>query len=204
MNRGEFRTAVNERLAIPSIGDGLLSDTTLNSLINRSLSVIASSKEWPWLLDDYTINFVSGSASLPNDFVRARSLVIESKPTVWLQLEDFIMPDRNNGTFAWTIIGNKAKLSPVNTTTVTGTLYYYRNEPTLLSDASTPLIPSIHHSLVVAYTCYLASMTRQDESRAAVYQAEYQSLLNNTRDDLKQNTGRRIRYDGGYEYSSWS
>jgi hypothetical protein len=114
------------------------------------------------------------------------------------------MPDRNNGTFAWTIIGNKAKLSPVNTTTVTGTLYYYRNEPTLLSDASTPLIPSIHHSLVVAYTCYLASMTRQDESRAAVYQAEYQSLLNNTRDDLKQNTGRRIRYDGGYEYSSWS
>jgi hypothetical protein len=204
MNRGEFRTAIKERLAIPTIGDGLLSDTTLNSLINRSLSVIASSKEWPWLLDDYTINFVSGSASLPNDFVRARSLVIEGRPTVWLQLEDFVMPDRNNGTFAWTIIGNKAKLSPVNTTAVTGTLYYYRNEPTLASDASTPLIPSIHHSLVVAYACYLASMTRQDESRAAVYQAEYQSLLNNTRDDLKQNTGRRIRYDGGYEYSSWS
>jgi hypothetical protein len=204
MNRGEFRTAIKERLAIPTIGDGLLSDTTLNSLINRSLSVIASSKEWPWLLDDYTINFVSGAASLPNDFIRARSLVIEGRPTVWLQLEDFVMPDRNNGTFAWTIIGNKAKLSPVNTTTVTGTLYYYRNEPTLASDASTPLIPSIHHSLVVAYACYLASMTRQDESRAAVYQAEYQSLLNNTRDDLKQNTGRRIRYDGGYEYSSWS
>ena len=75
MNRGEFRTAVKERLAIPSIGDGLLSDTTINGLINRSLSVIASSKEWPWLLDDYTLNFVSGSASLPNDFVRARSLV---------------------------------------------------------------------------------------------------------------------------------
>jgi len=204
MNRGEFRTAIKERLAIPTIGDGLLSDTTLNSLINRSLSVIASSKEWPWLLDDYTINFVSGAASLPNDFIRARSLVIEGRPTVWLQLEDFVMPDRNNGTFAWTIIGNKAKLSPVNTTTVTGTLYYYRNEPTLASDASTPLIPSIHHSLVVAYACYLASMTRQDESRAAVYQAEFQSLLNNTRDDLKQNTGRRIRYDGGYEYSSWS
>jgi hypothetical protein len=204
MNRGEFRTAIKERLAIPTIGDGLLSDTTLNSLINRSLSVIASSKEWPWLLDDYTLNFVSGAASLPNDFIRARSLVIEGRPTVWLQLEDFVMPDRNNGTFAWTIIGNKAKLSPVNTTTVTGTLYYYRNEPTLASDASTPLIPSIHHSLVVAHACYLAAMTRQDESRAAVYQAEYQSLLNNTRDDLKQNTGRRIRYDGGYEYSSWS
>lgn len=204
MNRGEFRTAIKERLAIPSIGDGLLSDTTLNSLINRSLSVIASSKEWPWLLDDYTLNFVSGSASLPNDFVRARSLVIESKPTCWLQLEDFIMPDRNNGTFAWTIIGNKAKLSPLPTTTVTGTLYYYRNEPVLSSDSSTPLLPIIHHSLVIAHSCYLAAMTRQDEGRAAVYQAEYQALSNNMRDDLKQNTGRRIRFDGGYQYATWS
>lgn len=204
MNRGEFRTAVKERLAIPSIGDGLLSDTTLNSLINRSLSVIASAKEWPWLLDDYTMNFVSGSASLPNDFIRARSLVIDSKPTTWLQLEDFIMPDRMNGAFAWTIIGNKAKLTPLPTSTLTGTLYYYRNEPNLASDASTPLIPTVHHSLIVAYTCYLASMTRQDEGRAAVYQAEYQALLNNTRDDLKQNTGRRIRYDGGYQYATWS
>jgi len=204
MNRGEFRTAVKERLAIPTIGDGLLSDTTLNSLINRSLSVIASAKEWPWLLDDYTMNFVSGSASLPNDFIRARSLVIDSKPTTWLQLEDFIMPDRMNGAFAWTIIGNKAKLTPLPTSTLTGTLYYYRNEPNLASDASTPLIPTVHHSLIVAYTCYLASMTRQDEGRAAVYQAEYQALLNNTRDDLKQNTGRRIRYDGGYQYATWS
>jgi hypothetical protein len=204
MNRGEFRTAIKERLAIPSIGDGLLSDTTLNSLINRSLSVIASSKEWPWLLDDYTLNFVSGSASLPNDFVRARSLVIESKPTCWLQLEDFIMPDRNNGTFAWTIIGNKAKLSPLPTTTVTGTLYYYRNEPVLSSDSSTPLLPIIHHSLVIAHSCYLAAMTRQDEGRAAVYQAEYQAFSNNMRDDLKQNTGRRIRFDGGYQYATWS
>lgn len=204
MNRGEFRTAVKERLAIPSIGDGLLSDTTLNSLINRSLSVIASTREWPWLLDDYTMTFVSGSATIPNDFVRARALVIDSKPTCWLQLEDFIMPDRNNGTFAWTIIGNKAKLSPLPTANITGTLYYYRNEPTLASDGSIPLMPSIHHSLVVAYTCYLASMTRQDENRAAVYQAEYQSLLNNTRDDLKQNTGRRIRFDGGYQYATWS
>jgi hypothetical protein len=204
MNRGEFRTAVKERLAIPSIGDGLLSDATLNGLINRSLSVIASAKEWPWLLDDYTLNFVNGSASLPNDFIRARQLVIDYKPTVWTQLEDFIMPDRLNGTYGWTIIGNKAKLSPANTNAVSGTMYYYRNEPNLSSDASTPLIPSVHHGLVVAYTCYLAAMTRQDEGRAAVYQAEYQTLLNNTRDDLKQATGRRIRFDGGYQYAKWT
>ena len=56
MNRGEIRTAVKERLAIPSIGDGLLPDSTLNSLINRSLATISAAKEWPWLLDTYTMN----------------------------------------------------------------------------------------------------------------------------------------------------
>lgn len=204
MNRGEFRTAVKERLAIPSIGDGLLPDSTINSLINRSLSVIASAKEWPWLLDDYSMTFVSGVATLPNDFIRARQLVINDKPAYWLQLEDFLMPDRTTGAFAWTIVGNKAKLTPLPTTDVSATLYYYRNEPTLASDFSTPLMPSLHDSIVVAYTCYLAAMVRQDEGRAAVYQAEYQALLNNMRDDLKQSSSRRIRYDGGYQYATWS
>lgn len=204
MNRSEFRAAVKERLAIPSIGDGLLPDATINNLINRALSVIASAKEWPWLLDDYTLNFVNGSASLPNDFIRARQLVIDGKPAFWAQLEEFLMPDRTTAVFAWTIIGNKAKLTPLPTANVTGTLYYYRNEPTLASDYSTPLMPTLHHSIVIAYTCYLAAMVRQDEGRAAVYQAEYQALSNNMRDDLKQSTSRRIRHDGGYQYATWS
>ena len=204
MNRGEIRTAVKERLAIPSIGDGLLPDATINGLINRSLSVISGAREWPWLVDDYTLNFVSGVATIPNDFVRARQLIIDERPCCWLQLEDFLQPDRRQSVFAWTIIGTKAKLNPVPTSTITGTLYYYRNEPALMSDYSVPLMPAINHSIIVAHTCYLAAMVRQDEGRAAVYQAEYQALLQNMRDDLKQSTGRRIRYDGAYQYATWS
>ena len=204
MNRGELRTAVKERLALPSIGDGLLPDSTINSLINRSLAVISAAKEWPWLLDTHTLNFVDGVATIPNDFVRARELVIEGLPVLWVQLEDFLMPDRWIASYAWTIIGNKASLNPVPTTNQTGTLYYYRSEPELLSDYMTPLMPALHHSLILAYTAYLAAMVRQDEARAAVYQAEYQSILNNMRDDLKQNTSRRIRFDSGYQYAAWS
>lgn len=204
MNRGEIRTAVKERLAIPSIGDGLLPDSTLNSLINRSLATISAAKEWPWLLDTYTMNFVGGSSHLPNDFVRARQLVINDAPVLWLQLEDFLKPDRISAVYCWTIIGAQARLTPIPSTDTTGTLYYYRSEPELLSDYSTPLMPALHHSLIVAYTAYLAALTRQDEARAAVYQAEYQSILNNMRDDLKQNSSRRIRYDTGYQYAAWS
>ena len=191
-------------MAIPSSGDGILTDSVLNNLINRSLATISAAKEWPWLLDTYSITFVSGSAHIPNDFVRARQLVINDVPVLWLQLEDFLMPDRRIAVFAWTIIGNQARLTPIPTTDHTGTLYYYRAEPELLSDYSVPLMPALHHSLIVAYTAYLAALTRQDEGRAAVYQAEYQAILNNMRDDLKQNTSRRIRYDSGYQYAVWS
>lgn len=204
MNRAELRAAVKERLAIPSIGDGLLPDSTINSLINRSLATISATKEWPWLLDTYNMNFVAGTATIPNDFVRARQLVIEELPVLWVQLEDFLMPDRRMATFAWTIIGNKARLNPVPTTDQAGVLYYYRSEPELLSDYSTPLMPALHHPLIVAHTAYLAAMVRQDEGRAAVYQAEFQSILNGMRDDLKQNTSRRIRFDSGYNYAAWS
>jgi hypothetical protein len=204
MNRGEIRAAVKERLAIPSIGDGLLPDSTLNNLINRSLATISAAKEWPWLLDTYDITFVDGSAYIPNDFVRARQLVLNNLPVLWLQLEDFLMPDRRISVFAWTIIGSQARLNPVPTNDQSGTLYYYKAEPELLSDFSTPLMPALHHPLIVAYTAYLAAMVRQDEGRAAVYQAEYQAILNNMRDDLKQNTSRRIRYDSGYQYAAWS
>lgn len=204
MNRGEIRTAVKERLAIPSSGDGILTDTVLNSLINRALATISAAKEWPWLLDTYTMNLVGGSAHLPNDFVRARQLVVNDAPVLWLQLEDFLKPDRISAVYSWTIIGAQARLSPIPSTDQTGTLYYYRSEPELLSDYSTPLMPALHHSLIVAYTAYLAALTRQDEGRAAVYQAEYQMILNNMRDDLKQNSSRRIRYDTGYQYAAWS
>jgi hypothetical protein len=204
MNRGEMRTAVKQRLAIPASGDGLLPDSTIDSLINRSLATISATKEWPWLLDTQAMTFVGGSATVPNDFVRARQLVINDLPVMWVQLEDFLDPDRMTATFAWTIIGNKARLNPLPTTDQNGTLYYYRSEPELLSDYSTPLMPALHHPLIVAYTSYLAAMVRQDEGRAAVYQAEYRAILDTMRDDLKQNTSRRIRYSPGYQHAAWS
>lgn len=206
MNLGEIRSAVKQRLAIPSSGDGQLTDATINSLINRALTVISGARDWPWLLSTHTINFDSATsqASLPNDFIRSRELIYNSYPVLWVQLEDFLNPDRVYATFAWTIIGNKAQITPASSTDLSATLYYYRNEPELISDFQTPLMPPQLHYAIVAYAAYLAAMIRQDDTRAATYIAEYRSLLNDMRDDLKQNTRRRIRYGSGYQYASWS
>lgn len=206
MNLGEIRDAVKQRLSIPSIGDGLLPDATINSLINRSLTVISGSRDWPWLLSTLSITFPAndGTAYLPSDFMKARELIINGYPVTWVQLEDFLNPNRIYATFAWTIVGNKAQITPVPTSDQTATMYYYRNEPTLIADFSAPLMPVQLHNIIVAYTAYLAAMVRQDDAKSATYMAEYRSLLNDMRDDLKQNTRRRIRYGGGYQYASWS
>ena len=205
MNRGEIRTAVKQRLAIPSSGDGQLTDTVLDSLINTALAHISQARQWPWLLNTQNVTFSNGTAYLPQDFIMARSLVYNSRPVTWLQLEDFISaPDTDYSGYAWTIVGNQAQLTPVPTTDITTTLYYYRAEPELYSDYSTPIMPAMHHHLIVAYASYLAAIVRQDEGRASVHMAEYNAIMGNMRDDLNQSTSRRIRYRRGYDYATWT
>ena len=203
MNRGEIRTAVKRRLAIPSSGDGMLPDTVLNDLINNALTTISSARDWPWLLTTATLNFAPDTALLPTDFIRARQLMYNNYPVQWVQLEDYLDPLRFNTTFCWTIIGNTAHLGPAPSSNADGTLYYYRSEPQLVTDFSTPLMEPVLHNLIVAYASYLAALVRQDEARASAYMAEYQMLLNNVRDDLKQNTSRRIRTGNSWNYSYW-
>ena len=71
-------------------------------------------------------------------------------------------------------------------------------------DYSTPIMPAMHHHLIVAYASYLAAIVRQDEGRASVHMAEYNAIMGNMRDDLNQSTSRRIRYRRGYDYATWT
>ncbi len=204
MNRSEIRTAITERLAIPSIGDGLLPAATLNSIINRSLSTISAAKDWPWLLTSKSIYFSPSSATIPSDFIRSRQLVYNTCSVQWISLEDYLDKDRLDTTYGWTIIGQTAYLSPAPTSSDNGTLYYYRNEPSLTSDTSVPLMPTAHHPVIVALASHSAAQARQDESRAAIYFAEYANILNSMKDDLKQNSARRIQTSRVRRYSTWS
>lgn len=204
MNRGEIRTAVKQRLAIPSSGDGQLTDTVLDSLINTALAHIAQTRQWPWLLTSLNLTFTNGQSYVPTDFILARALVYDSRQVTWMQFEDFLnAADLDIVGYGWTIVGNVAQLTPVPSAPLTATLYYYRAEPELYTDYSVPIMPAMHHHLIVAYASYLAALVRQDEGRAAVYMGEYSAILGNMRDDLKQNTSRRIRYHRGFDYASW-
>ena len=74
MNRGELRTEIKDRLAIPSSGDGLITDSYVNSSINNALSRISAERDWWWLSGTSTPVFstTTGFATRPSDFMRAQ------------------------------------------------------------------------------------------------------------------------------------
>lgn len=200
-----MRSAVQLRMGITgTYTDALLPAVNIDILINNALDQISASAQWPWLLTSTSLSFAPSTATLPFDFIMARSLVYNGYPVQWIQLEDYLDPDRFFSPFGWTIVGNQARLTPAPTANASGTLYYYRNEPALVSDTDIPLLPTVHHNAVVSLAAYMGCLARQDESRASVNMADYRLNVNNMRDDLKQNTSRRIRFDRGKQYATWS
>lgn len=205
MNRSELRTAIKDRLAIPSTGDGLITDSFVNTAINDALARVSAEKDWWWLASTATLNFdtVNGQAQLPSDFMRANQLVINSSPVEQIPFEDYIDPNGADASFGWVIYGNYVKINPIPTTTTPGTFYYFRSEPALSSDTATPLMPVAYHYVVVAYGAYLCAARRQDESRASLYLQEYGNWLRTLNDDNRASLKKRIKFDRLSDYASW-
>lgn len=206
MNRGELRTEIKNRLAIPSSGDGLITDTVVNQAIQDSLNVIASTRDWPWLLTSQQVAFPAniGATDLPCDFIRAKELVINSQPVTYVDLNQFLATDQLGYPYVWTIVGNQIKIFPIPGALTLATIYYYKAEPELVADTSEPIMPNFLQQWIVAYGAYLCALRRQDEGRAQVYLAQSNDLLNRMRDDLRRKTGRRIQTSREYSYVNWN
>jgi hypothetical protein len=206
MNRSELRTAIKDRLAIPSTGDGLITDAFVNTAINDALNRVSAERDWWWLASTTTLTFdnVNGAATLPTDFMRANQLVINSAPVQQIPFEDYINPLSDDTNYGWVIYGNEARINPVPSTNTSGTFYYFRSEPALSSDGATPILPPVYHYIIVCYGAYLCAARRQDESRASLYLQEYGNWLRTMNDDNRATIKKRIKFDRLSDYASWS
>jgi hypothetical protein len=200
MNLGELRTEVKNRLAIPTAGDGLITDTIVNGTINSALRVITTTRDWPWLLTSSQLAFPAnvGYAEIPCEFIRAKELVIDLRRICYVEINEFIDQTLVGYPYVFTMIGNQVKLFPVPTTLTLGTMYYYRSEPELTIDTQNPIMPEFLQGWIVSYAAYLCALRRQDEGTAGIYFAESNDLLNRMRDDVRRKTGRRIQTMGRY------
>ena len=215
MNLLDLRNAVKDRLAIRSDGsgnslDGLITNTFVNTSIDDALNKVSMERDWWWLATTATLSFdiVNGDDAIPADFMRAQQLVINDSPVQYIPLESFLDPDSDDCAYAYTIYGTNVKIAPVPSTVTTGTLYYFRNEPALSTqatpDTKSPVMPVVYHKVIVAFASYLCAARRQDEQRAALYLQEYGNFLDSMRDDNRATIQRRIKYNRNLNYATWS
>ena len=215
MNLLDLRNAVKDRLAIRSDGsgnslDGLITNAYVNTSIDDALNRVSMEREWWWLATTASLSFdiVNGDDAVPADFMRAQQLVINDSPVEYCQLEAFLNPNTDGSAYAYTIFGTNIKISPIPATVTTGTLYYFRNEPALSTqatpDTKSPIMPVVYHKVIVAYASHLCAARRQDEQRASLYLQEYGNFLDSMKDDNRTTTRRRIKYNRNLSYATWS
>jgi hypothetical protein len=215
MNLLDLRNAVKDRLAIRSDGfgnslDGLISNAYVNTSIDDALNRLSMERDWWWLATTAALSFdiVDGDAPLPTDFMRANKLVINDYPVEPLPLDTFLDPNADSNAYGWLVYGNAVKITPIPTTTTPGTLYYFRSEPALSTQASpdtkSPLMPVVYHKSIVAYASHLCAARRQDEQRAALYLQEYGNFLKSMSDDNRATIHRRIKFSRAMSDAAWS
>lgn len=211
MIRSALRDAVKDRLAIRSDGsgnslDGLITNDYVNTSIDDALNRISMERDWWWLATTAPLSFdtTDGDAALPSDFMRANKLVINDSPVEPLPLDTFLDPNADMNAYGWLVYGNVVKITPIPTTTTTGTLYYFRSEPALATDVASPLMPVVYQKCIVAYASHLCAARRQDEQRAALYLQEYGNFLKSMNDDNRATIQRRIKFSRAMSDAAWS
>ena len=189
MNLGELRTAVSSRIAVPTAGDALASNASIDACINAALRDISSEQSWPWLLTSSSPTFAYGVAVIPTGCGRIKTFAIDGLPVPQASLEDVLSGAKQ---WVWAEDGASIRLSPTPSSTPTATLWYYRVEPTLVLDADLPLLPVVHHQTLVARASYHLNVRRSDATRVAADLAEYERGLKNMMQSVHRGTSPKV------------
>ena len=208
MNRGEFKTALTARLGIPPTGDGLITSAALVECLDLALTDLSYAKQWPWLLTSASLTFTAGVAPFPTSPAVAdvRELSIDGRRAKKAgSLPEFLDALGEGNRCVWFVEGTNVKLAPVPTIApTTATLYYSRAEPALAADAQSPLVPPVHHNVVLARAAYHANVRRTRWETAAQDNGEYEAGLKRMGDAARSIGGQRsVRHVGVSRWAVW-
>lgn len=206
MNRGDLRTSLTSRLGIPATGDGLLTTTALNECIDLALRDISDAGSWPWLLSSASVTFTAGVAAFPTGVQQPRELTVGGvRAKKASSLPEFLDRLADGALCVWFPVGTNVKLAPVPATApTTAALYFQLSEPALAADGDSPLLPALHHNVLLARAAYHANMRRQKFDGADRAADEYETGLRRMLDAQRATTGpRRIRPAGSTMWAAW-
>lgn len=206
MNRQQLRARVRGRLGLPETGTPRLTEPTQNDNLNEALRRISSEKRWPWLLTSSAMSWASvADDEVPTDFMHPRVLMVGDYQARYVDLAQFLQANRIG--CVWTMVGRNARLAPTPTSTVTGTLFYYRHEPDLSTDASIPLVPTGYQDAIIHYAAHLGALNLQNAQLAADELGLYNQFMRGMDDgSTGAPAGRHVRTQQEIRsyYASWT
>lgn len=179
VNKRELRAAVRLRNGITDIGEGLAAHTDIDDCVGAALRDVCAEKRWPWLLTSSALTFstVTGQpAAMPAGWAQIHKLVVNGVKATHVPLDEFVSGDRR---FVWTEIGSTIQLDPVPAVAPTATLWYWQDEPALVTDDQSPLLPTAFHQTLVARASYHLNLRRDMNAAVARDLVDWQAGLKN-------------------------
>lgn len=179
MNLGQMRAQLRQRIGVPD-ADGYFTTTVLNGFINEALAAVSMENRWPWLRTTTTFNTVNGTDAYtpPTDWTFIDGLgFLGEYGLSYLHQEDIDRHVSAGIPTAWTMDGDQIVLRPTPNSVSALTIHYYKQEPELTSDGTTPLMPRSFHYAVIAYAAYLCHLSNHSQDRANAELQHYQTWL---------------------------
>lgn len=182
MNFGELRTAVRLRAHVPST-DGIWTDSFVDDAVNEALQSISLEQPWPWL--EVTESVTGGTNPID---MSAFSVAVRDIKTVFVDSDqahsvstadidgwDNVQAERAR--WVWASSADDLLIRPEPTSSNTVKVRYFRNEPVLTSDATSPLMPAVYHYAIVHRAASIGFEGIDDQSSAAMHEARARGFI---------------------------
>lgn len=177
-----------------------------NAYINEAINIINNERTWPWMEAVHTI-VIDGSTDYdtPTDYAETQAIIVNGSEArrIYIADGDTYFTTFDDITEDWQYsVTSTSKLVFYPTPPVGFNIVhrYFRTEPLLSQDLSSPLMPEAYHSLI----CDLASaffLERISPSRADMYRANYERGQKKMYEAVERSTQpQRIRIRPGFPF----
>lgn len=187
----DIRLKVRDRGAF-SATDTKLTNAVLDRAINAALAQVSREADWQWLRTSATLTSIVGTAdyAVPAGWIRTASLNdIETGTALVRRPVRVLDRDVNQGQpHYYALEGSSITLGPTPSDVRSYKHRYVREEPTLVADGDTPLIPEGYSQCVVSWAVRLLCSSVREMDRSLEASKEYAEDIRRIKDNI--NIGR--------------
>lgn len=193
-----LRSNVRTRMGVPG-NDALITDSVLTQLVNGALHAVEGEFDWPWLekIATGTLAVSSATQATPADWTRTISVQVGDYPE--LEKADISRLRRMSPAVGrpefFAVFGSDLHLRPIPGTALTFSHLYIGQEPDLVANADTPLLPATYHHALIEFAAYLGFRRTGNAVEAGAAFAAWEAY----RDRMIRRHSRYSMSEGGAE-----